>query len=259
VSAGKIPESFGRPGKRAGGRRLPGCLIGVVLAALGITLDHFALGRVEWAVALAIGTGAAISIRWSSRDRRWFLPSVGAMIAASIAISLFVGWPFPPGEAAGGLFVMIIVCAVGETALLSWMGWLFEVRATPRTRQNIITEVVLYGFVALIVALIGFLIWVVKHAEAENQRLAQVVMTEKSDRSASDLRSCLDPARHGSTWSDMPGVTGGKRMYDVNRGDGIIVIDQGTGLLVQVMTKRGRPLRKDELERVRKCLDGDRP
>lgn len=235
--------------------RWTGAAIGLGLAIVGITLDELGLGRVEWAVALALGTGIAIWIRWAKHRSRWFWPAVGSLIAASAAICVFVDWPFNPGETGKGWFTMIAACAIAETAWLFWMGWLFEPRDAPRTRQQIVTEVILYCFAILVVALIGFLIWVVGHAEAENKRLAQVVMTEKSDRSAIRLMACLDPTRKGrSYWSDMPGVAGGKSLYDVNRSDGINVIDQGDVRVVQVMTKRGRPLRKDEIARVEACL-----
>lgn len=233
--------------------RWTGLLFALALAGAGIAIDYFQLGSgFKWAVVLSIATAVAGASQWRRWGQGWFLPALGVMIAANVAIGLLAGWPFADGETMISLMPALIPATVLETLLLFWIGWLFEPRDAPRTSQQRMTAVVLHGFAIVLIGFAGFLIWATDHAEAENWRLAQVVVSRKSYSPAQDLRFCLEPP-HGA-WSDLPGSPASKRVYDTSRGHGVNVIDEGSDRIVQITTKRGRPLRKDEIAWVAKCL-----
>jgi hypothetical protein len=228
-------------------------LLALALVGAGFAIDQFELGsRAKWAVVLPVAMAVAVGVQWRRWRQSWFLPALGVAIAANVAISLFADWPFAEGRMTGELIPVLVLSVAAETLWLFWIGWLFEPRDAPRTSQQMMAAVVLHGFAIVMIGFVGFILWAANHAEAEHWRLAQIVMSEKSDLSAQHLRFCLEPPR--SVWSALPGSPGGKRLYDPSRGHGINVIDQGGGRLVQITTRQGRPLRKDEIASIAKCL-----
>jgi hypothetical protein len=233
---------------------------GIPVAVVFIVADDYGYGGLfEWAFGFAAGTAVAVACFWERRSARWFVPTVAFLIVAHIIVLASRQWHLLPSRSTGTYMALKGVAGMDFAVSGSFL-WLvhrlFDPRVGIKAHWSATAKVGTCILALVFLGTVAFTVAVIAHAHNEKIASSRLVFSAKASGDLKQVTTCIDAdAVENDQWDDVRGRYAGKQIFSDIWGRTIRVLDMGKHRLIQVETAHGRPLRKDERQRVEKCAE----